>query len=60
MELFGFVIPFWLVLLAIIVIVFLLWRVIKFVVKILIVIAIVLFALIGLDIFVGLFSRIGL
>jgi hypothetical protein len=60
MELFGFVIPFWVVLLVIIGIVFLLWAVVKFAVKILIVLAIVLFALIGLDVVVGLFSRIGL
>jgi len=60
MELFGFVIPFWVVILVIIGIVFLLWGVIKFAVKILIVIAIVLFALIGLDLILGLFSRIGL
>jgi nitrogen fixation-related uncharacterized protein len=60
MEIFGFVIPFWVVILVIIGIVFLLWGVVKFAVKILIVIAIVLFALIGLDFVVGLFSRIGL
>lgn len=60
MELFGFVIPFWVVLLVIIGIVFFLWGVIKFAVKILIIIAIVLFALIGLDAIFGLFSRIGL
>jgi hypothetical protein len=60
MELFGFVIPFWAILLVIIVIVFLLWGVIKFAVKILIIIAIVLFALIGLDVILGLFTNIGL
>ena len=60
MELFGVVIPFWVVLLVIIGLVFLLWGVIKFAVKILIVIAIILFVLIGLDVIVGLFSRIGL
>jgi hypothetical protein len=60
MELFGFVIPLWVVLLIIIGIVFLLLGVIKFAVKILIVIAIILFVLIGLDVVVGLFSRIGL
>ena len=60
MELFGFVIPFWVVLLVIIGIVFLLWGVIKFAVKILIIIAIILFVLIGLDVVLGLFSSIGL
>jgi hypothetical protein len=60
MELFGFVIPFWVVLLVIIGIVFLLWGVIKFAVKILIIIAIILFVLIGLDVALGLFSSIGL
>jgi len=60
MELFGLVIPFWVMLLVVIGIVFLLWGVIKFAVKILIVIAIVLFAIIGLDVLFGLFSRIGL
>jgi hypothetical protein len=58
MELFGFVIPFWVVLLVIIGIVFLLWGVIKFAVKILIIIAIILFVLIGLDVILGLFSSI--
>jgi hypothetical protein len=60
MELFGFVIPFWVVILVIIGIVFLLWGVLKFAVRILIIITIVLFALIGLDALLGLFSRIGL
>jgi hypothetical protein len=60
MELFGFVIPFWVILLVIIGIVFLLWGVIKFAVKILIIIAIILFVLIGLDVILGLFSNIGL
>jgi len=60
MEVFGFVIPFWVVLLVIIGIVFLFWGVIKFAVKILIIIVIVMLALIGLDIILGLFSNIGL
>lgn len=60
MELFGFIIPFWVVLLVIIGIVFLLWGVIKFAVKILIIIAIILFIFIGLDAVFGLFSYIGL
>jgi hypothetical protein len=60
MEIFGYIIPFWVVLLLIIGIVFLLWGVLKFAVRILIIIAVVLLALIGLDILLGLFSRIGL
>ena len=60
MEIFGYIIPFWVVLLGIIGIVFLLWGVLKFAVQILIIIAVVLIALIGLDVLLGLFSRIGL
>jgi hypothetical protein len=60
MEIFGYIIPFWVILLGIIGIVFLLWGVLKFAVKILIIIAVVLIALIGLDVLLGLFSRIGL
>ena len=60
MEVFGYIIPFWAVLLGVIVIVFLVWGVLKFAVKILLIIAVVLFALIGLDVLLGLFSRIGL
>jgi hypothetical protein len=60
MEIFGYIIPFWVVLLLIIGIVFLLWGVLKFAVRILIIIAVVLVALIGLDVLLGLFSRIGL
>lgn len=60
MEVFGYIIPFWVVLLGVIVIVFLVWGVLKFAVKLLLLIAVVLFALIGLDVLLGLFSRIGL
>jgi hypothetical protein len=60
MEVFGYIIPFWVVLLGVIGIVFLLWGVLKFAVKLLLIIAVVLFALIGLDVLLGLFSRIGL
>ena len=60
MEIFGYIIPFWVVLLVIIGIVFLLWGVLKFAVRILIIIAVGLIALIGLDVLLGLFSRIGL
>ena len=60
MEIFGYIIPFWAVLLGILVIVFLLWGVLKFAVWVLIFIAIVIIALIGLDFFVGIFHSIGL
>jgi hypothetical protein len=60
MDVFGFVIPFWVVLLGIIGIVFLLWGLLKFAVWILILIAIVIIALIGLDFLVGIFHSIGL
>jgi hypothetical protein len=60
MEIFGYIIPFWVVLLGILVIALVLWGVLKFAVRILIIIAIILIALIGLDVLLGLFSRIGL
>ena len=60
MEIFGFIIPFWAVLLGILVIALVLWGVLKFAVKILIIIAIVIIALIGLDFLVGIFHSIGL
>jgi hypothetical protein len=60
MELFGYIIPFWVIILGILVIALVLWGVLKFAVKIIIIIAVILIALIGLDVLVGLFSRIGL
>ena len=60
MEIFGYIIPFWAVLLGILVIAFLLWGVLKFAVWVLIFIAIVIIAFIGLDFFVGIFHSIGL
>lgn len=60
MDVFGYTIPFWVVLLGILVIVFLLWGVIKFAIWVLIFIAIVIIALIGLDFLVGIFHSIGL
>jgi len=60
MDILGYVIPFWAVLLGIIAIVFLLWGVLKFAVWVLILIAIVIFALIGLDFLLGIFQSIGL
>jgi hypothetical protein len=60
MDVFGYTIPFWAVLLGILVIAFLLWGVLKFAVWVLIFIAIVIIALIGLDFLVGIFHSIGL
>jgi hypothetical protein len=60
MDVFGYVIPFWVVLLGILVIAFVLWGVLKFAIWILIFIAIVIIALIGLDFLVGIFNSIGL
>jgi len=60
MDVFGFIIPFWVVLLGILVIALILWGVIKFAIWVLIFIAIVIIALIGLDFLVGIFHSIGL
>ncbi len=60
MDVFGFTIPFWAVLLGILIIVLVIWGVIKFAIWVLIFIAIVIIALIGLDFLVGIFHSIGL
>ena len=60
MDIFGYTIPFWAVLLGILVIALLLWGVLKFAVWVLIFIAIVIIAFIGLDFLVGIFHSIGL
>ena len=60
MDVFGFTIPFWVVLLGILVIALILWGVIKFAIWVLIFIAIVIIALIGLDFLLGIFHSIGL
>ena len=60
MDIFGFTIPFWAVLLGILVIALLLWGVLKFAIWVLIFIAIVIIALIGLDFLLGIFHSIGL
>jgi len=60
MDVFGVTIPFWAVLLGILVIAFILWGVIKFAIWVLIFIAIVIIALIGLDFLLGIFHSIGL
>jgi len=60
MDVFGYTIPFWAVLLGILLIVLVLWGVIKFAIWVLIFIAVVIIALIGLDFLVGIFHSIGL
>ena len=60
MDVFGLIIPFWVVLLGILAIALILWGVIKFAIWILIFIAIVIIALIGLDFLLGIFHSIGL
>ena len=60
MDIFGFTIPFWVVLLGVLVIALILWGVIKFAIWVLIFIAIVIIALIGLDFLLGIFHSIGL
>ena len=60
MDIFGLIIPFWAVLIGILVIALVLWKVLKFAVWVLIFIVIVIIALIGLDFLVGLFHSIGL
>jgi len=60
MDVFGYTIPFWVVLLGILVIALILWGVIKFAIWVLIFIAIVIIALIGLDFLLGIFHSIGL
>jgi hypothetical protein len=60
MELFGIIIPFWAVLIGILVIALVLWKVIKFAVWIIILIAIVIIAVIGLDFLIDIFHSIGI
>jgi hypothetical protein len=60
MDVFGYTIPFWAVLVGILVIAFLLWGVLKFAVWVIIIIAIAIIALIGLDFLLGIFQSIGL
>jgi len=57
MDLFGIVIPFWAILIVIILIIVVIWKLIKFAIKVLIVIIVFLAILIGLD-FLGVFSWI--
>ncbi|UCD13269.1 MAG: hypothetical protein JSW60_06840 [Thermoplasmatales archaeon] len=57
MELFGVVIPLWVVFIGIILIVIVAWKLIKFAIKVLIAVIIFFVILIGLD-FIGVFSWI--
>ena len=60
MDIFGYIIPFWAVLLGILVIALVLWKVLKFAIWVIIIIAIVIIALIGIDFLLGIFHSIGL
>jgi hypothetical protein len=60
MDIFGYTIPLWVVLVGILAIVLVLWGVIKFAIWVLIIIAIAIIALIGLDFLLGIFHSIGL
>ena len=60
MELFGIIIPFWAVLLGILVIALVLWKLITFAVWVFIIIVVVIIALIGLDVLIDIFHSIGL
>ena len=57
MELFGFAIPLWALFIGLILIAVVVWKLIKFAIKILIVIVVFFVILIGLD-FLGVFSWI--
>ena len=57
MELFGFAIPLWAVLIGIILIVIVAWKLIKFAIKLLIILVVFFVILIGLDV-LGIFDRI--
>ena len=60
MEIFSFVIPFWVVLLILVLVTFIAWKLIKFAFWVLLIVVIIILGIIGLDFVVGLFSRIGL
>ena len=60
MEIFSFVIPFWAILLILILVGFIAWKLIKFALWILLIFVIIILGIIGLDFLIGLFSRIGL
>lgn len=59
MELFGLIIPFWVVLLGILLVAFVVWKIIKFAVWVLILIVIVILAFIGIDFLIDIFHSIG-
>jgi len=57
MEVFGFILPLWAVFIGIILIVLVIWKLIKFAIKILLVVVVFFAILIGLD-FIGLFDQL--
>jgi hypothetical protein len=57
MELFGVVIPLWALFIGLILVVVVVWKLIKFAIKILIVIVVFFVILIGLDV-IGVFDKI--
>jgi len=57
MDLFGVTIPLWAVFLGVIVIVVVLWKLIKFAIKVLLVVVVFFVILIGLDV-LGVFSAV--
>ena len=57
MELFGVVIPLWAIFIGLILIVVVIWKLIKFAIKILLILVVFFMILIGLD-FLGVFSWI--
>ena len=61
MELFGFMIPLWAVFLGIILVVIVAWKLIKFAIKILLILIVFFVILIGIDFgldFLGVFTQI--
>lgn len=60
MQIFSLTIPFWVILLVLVLVAFVVWKLIKFALWILLIFVIIILGIIGLDFLVGLFSRIGL
>jgi len=57
MELFGITIPLWAIFIGIIIVMFIAWKLIKFAIKLLIIVVVFFIILIGLD-FLGVFETI--
>ncbi len=60
MDVFGITIPFWVILIGILVIVLIFWGIIKFAIWVLIFIGIIIIALVGLEFLFGIFQSLGL